>query len=45
MRGDDLAIIKSQLGYAIEVQFKEMHPISARSGRSNAWHLNDSSAR
>ena len=29
MRGDDLTIIKPQLGYAIEVQLKEMHPVSS----------------
>lgn len=29
MRGDNLTIIKPQLGYAIEVEFKEMHPVSA----------------
>jgi hypothetical protein len=29
MRGDNLTIIKPQLGHAIEVQFKEMHPVSS----------------
>jgi hypothetical protein len=29
MRGDNLTIVKPQLGYAIEVQFKEMHPVSS----------------